>query len=76
MADLVWGSNSVVLFQVDILILIDANLSCLKRPSLTFIVLYYRDDAIVFHGELGEQQVFTGDAMITAESVLQFEVYV
>ncbi|KZS05601.1 Uncharacterized protein APZ42_031170 [Daphnia magna] len=35
-----------------------------------------RDDALVFQGELGEQLVFTGDSMITSETVLQFEVNV
>ena len=72
MADLVWGSHSVVLFQVEIFV----RMLNLKRFSFIFIFLFYRDDTLAFHGELGEQQVFTGDVMITAESVLQFEVYV
>lgn len=48
------------------------NLLSLTRDHI--FPCFYRDNALVFHGELGEQQVFTGDAMIAPESVLQFEV--
>lgn len=69
---MVWWSNSVLLFKVSLSIcdkLIELNLPCYPNTRSTF-----RDEALVFSSQLGENQVFTGDSMITSETTLQFEV--